>query len=137
MGPHAPWLSKVRETLKTIPWRTEVKVNVTDMAQLMADSDLVISAAGSTVWECSCLGLPSFLLVLAENQRGIAKALEKEGAAYIADCEVDAAAFICKCFDRIRDMSRLNSMSQSGSHITNGHGAKFVTEYIHWNDNEL
>ncbi len=39
------------------------------MAQLMADSDLAIGAAGATSWERCCLGLPTVMVVLADNQR--------------------------------------------------------------------
>jgi len=81
MGPHAPWLAQVQNLAATLPWTTEVKVNVDNMAQLMADSDLAIGAAGSTSWERCCLGLPTLMLVLAENQRGVAKSLHSAGAA--------------------------------------------------------
>jgi len=44
----------------------------------MADSDLAIGAAGSTSWERCCLGLPTLLIVLAENQRDAARFLENK-----------------------------------------------------------
>ena len=50
-------------------------------AQVMADSDLAIGAAGSTSWERCCLGLPTLLVVLAENQLEGARALDHAGAA--------------------------------------------------------
>lgn len=43
------------------------------MAQTMLWADIAISAAGSTVWEMSALGLPALLLVIAENQRMLAR----------------------------------------------------------------
>ncbi|MFH0934731.1 MAG: UDP-2,4-diacetamido-2,4,6-trideoxy-beta-L-altropyranose hydrolase, partial [Pseudomonadota bacterium] len=69
MGPHAPWLAQVRERAANMPWPTMVLVNISDMARLMADSDLAIGAAGCTSWERCCLGLPSLMMVLADNQR--------------------------------------------------------------------
>lgn len=39
------------------------------MAELMAAADLAICAGGSATWERCCLGLPSFSLCAAENQR--------------------------------------------------------------------
>jgi UDP-2,4-diacetamido-2,4,6-trideoxy-beta-L-altropyranose hydrolase len=50
------------------------------MAELMAEADLAIGAAGSTSWERCCLGLPALLVSLAENQVDIVKALESIGA---------------------------------------------------------
>lgn len=81
MGLTAPWLKNVQELAEQMPWPTTVLVNVNDMAQRMADSDLAISAAGSTSWERCCLGLPTLMVVLADNQRGIACALDRAGAA--------------------------------------------------------
>jgi UDP-2,4-diacetamido-2,4,6-trideoxy-beta-L-altropyranose hydrolase len=80
MGAQAPWLATVQKRAATMPWPTEVLINVQDMATLMAESDLAIGAAGSTTWERCCLGLPSLIVVLAENQQGIAAALDTSGA---------------------------------------------------------
>jgi len=46
-----------------------------NMSQLIYDADLAIGAAGSSVWERCCLGLPSILFNLADNQNNISKAL--------------------------------------------------------------
>jgi spore coat polysaccharide biosynthesis predicted glycosyltransferase SpsG len=39
-----------------------------DVGPLMAWADLAVSAAGSTVWELCCLGVPMALVTVAENQ---------------------------------------------------------------------
>ena len=51
----------------------------------MLDADLAIGAGGSSSWERCCLGLPTLLYVLAENQRKIAESLEKLGAVKIVN----------------------------------------------------
>ena len=91
MGPHAPWLSDMKSTALKMPWPTKVKVGVKDMAQLMADSDLAIGAAGSTSWERCCLGLPSLMLVLADNQKMVAYALQRHGAAIKVELSEEGA----------------------------------------------
>jgi UDP-2,4-diacetamido-2,4,6-trideoxy-beta-L-altropyranose hydrolase len=85
MGVTAPWLEEVRSQAQVMPWPTRVLVGVKDMAQLMADSDLAIGAAGATSWERCCLGVPTVMLVLAENQRKIAEELCDAGAAHLID----------------------------------------------------
>lgn len=55
--------------------------NVADVAAFMAAADLAIGAAGSASWERCCLGLPSLLFVIAENQRQIGLQLERAGVA--------------------------------------------------------
>jgi len=49
------------------------------LAPLMASADLAIGAAGSNSWERMCLGLPAVVITLAENQRAVARALDKRG----------------------------------------------------------
>lgn len=57
--------------------RVELVQSTTRMAEEMAWADLVVSAAGSTVWELACVGTPFFTTVLAENQVRIAEAIER------------------------------------------------------------
>ncbi len=83
MGEHAPWLESIKSQASHLSWTTEVRVNVANMAELMANSDLCIGAAGSTTWERCCLGLPTIMLVLAENQQKIADELAKESCTYL------------------------------------------------------
>jgi UDP-2,4-diacetamido-2,4,6-trideoxy-beta-L-altropyranose hydrolase len=68
MGATAPWIEIVRTQAEALSWETQVKSGVNNMAELMANSDLAIGAAGSTIWERFCLGLPTILIVIAENQ---------------------------------------------------------------------
>lgn len=75
MGKTAPHIESVQRFAKHASFACAVLVNVTNMAQLMAKADLAIGAAGSTTWERCCLGLPMVLIVLADNQQVIAKAL--------------------------------------------------------------
>ncbi len=80
MGPHAPWLEQVRYQAKELSVPTDVLVSVENMAQLMADCDFSIGAAGSTTWERCCLGLPTLLMSIAKNQNENLYALDVAGA---------------------------------------------------------
>lgn len=75
MGRDAPWIDAVTAQAATLPWPIDVLIGVSDMARLMADSDLAIGAAGSSTWERCCVGLPTVMIILADNQRGIANAV--------------------------------------------------------------
>ena len=48
---------------------------VSNMAQEMMKHDVSIGAPGATSWERACLGLPSIIIPLAENQREICERL--------------------------------------------------------------
>lgn len=53
--------------------------NVTNMAELMSECDLAVSAAGTTLYELCAIGVPSVSYTMADNQIPGAKAFEQEG----------------------------------------------------------
>jgi UDP-2,4-diacetamido-2,4,6-trideoxy-beta-L-altropyranose hydrolase len=85
MGRHAPHLERVRALAADLPLPVEVSVDVMDMAERMTRADLAVGGAGVTAWERCSLGLPSITVVLAENQRGGARALGAAGAALVVE----------------------------------------------------
>jgi UDP-2,4-diacetamido-2,4,6-trideoxy-beta-L-altropyranose hydrolase len=74
-----PYHDEIKILTSKIP-NTSCHHNVENMAELMASADLCIGAGGTTTWERCCLGLPSIVLVLAENQKNISENLDKGGA---------------------------------------------------------
>lgn len=83
LGRAAPHLARVQEQASNLPFPTLVEVDVRDMAKLMTEADLAIGAAGTTSWERCCLGLPTLLLTLADNQQASAAVLDRAGAAVL------------------------------------------------------
>ena len=129
MGITAPWLDKVRSQANDMPWTTRVLVGVKEMAQLMADSDLAIGAAGATSWERCCLGLPTIMFVLASNQHLIAQGLERAGAVKCVYIENNIGFFINEIICNLTDIPvNLLIMSESAASIVNGDGVKTVLQ---------
>ncbi|MDD2976745.1 UDP-2,4-diacetamido-2,4,6-trideoxy-beta-L-altropyranose hydrolase [Aquabacterium sp.] len=127
MGSQAPWLEQVRVSAARLPWSVDVKVGVSNMAELMAASDLAIGAAGSTSWERCALGLPALMLVLADNQREAAAALEATHAARSVELDEHLPdtlrVFIDTC---LSSPDALASMSHSAASIVDGLGVERV-----------
>ena len=66
------------QSLKCIDVKVDVVQpgdNLPSLAPLIARADLAIGAAGTTAWERLCLGLPSLVITVADNQVPIAKEL--------------------------------------------------------------
>lgn len=129
MGAQAPHLRSVKTRTASLPWATDVRVGVSDMAQYMADSDLCIGAAGSTSWERCCMGLPSILMVLADNQRLSAQALQAAGAAVYLD-RADIRSTLPALVSALSAPERLYALSKQARAITDGGGAKRVASAI-------
>jgi UDP-2,4-diacetamido-2,4,6-trideoxy-beta-L-altropyranose hydrolase len=106
--------------------------NAADMAQLMAEADLAVSTAGSTVWELAYLGIPAILGVVAENQRLGAAALEKSGAALVFDGTATSAA------EELRqvlslvygDQPRRSAMFEAAQRMVDGMGSTRVVRTV-------
>lgn len=131
MGASAPWLTEVRQQAELLPWATEVRINVSDMAQLMAESDLAIGAAGSTSWERCCLGLPTVMVVLADNQKQVAQGLEQVGAVYaLQGSQQIKDRLPCVLSSLVSSSAQRVAMSQAARRIADGNGVASVIQQL-------
>lgn len=130
MGLQAPWLPQVRSHALDMPLPTNVLVDIPDMAQRMADSDLAIGAAGSTSWERCCLGLPTLVVALAENQWPGAHALMHAQAASLLGGVGDIARQLPPAVQAATQGSRLRHMSTAASALTSGQGVAKVLQAL-------
>lgn len=130
LGTNAPWLNRVQEIATSLPWATSVMVDVTQMAQLMADSDLAIGAAGSTSWERCCLGLPTILLVTANNQKMAARHLQQTGAVILLDHDWSPAQLQSILHRVVSVPLEMQSMVIAAAEIIDGKGTLSVSNYL-------
>ena len=86
MGESSPHLERVKARINDLPYKVEIKVNVDNMAEIMAKSDIAIGASGASTWERCFLGLPSIQIVVADNQTDIAKLLANKNAIRVLEC---------------------------------------------------
>jgi len=123
MGKTAPHLSNIITSVNKLPYGSEVKVDVDNMAELMANADIAIGASGATTWERCCLGLPTIQLVTAHNQEFIASKLNKINAIKLV--EIDDVVENLENFQYW-----MKSTGESASKVTNGSGIKSVLECL-------
>ena len=132
IGRNTPHLEKLKELASNSRLPTSILVDVKNMAHLMASADLAIGAGGGTSWERCCVGLPTLLIVAAENQRGIANKLAELGAVkligdkyninnHIITLEVNAI---------INNFELLQTMRKAGMAVCDGSGVKLLPEIL-------
>jgi UDP-2,4-diacetamido-2,4,6-trideoxy-beta-L-altropyranose hydrolase len=126
MGSRAPELTSAQEAASQLPWPTDVKVDASNMAELMTEADLAIGAAGGSAWERCCLGLPSLLVVLAENQRPGAMALTHAGAARLIGDACDIDTHLPLAIGALENGAVLAEMAANASSVTDGLGVERV-----------
>jgi len=127
-APSLPGLTKVARR----DGRLLLHVDTPHMARLTAEADIGVGAPGSTTWERCVLGLPSVLVVLADNQRPAARAMADREAALVvdlADPEFD------KSFDRalwnlLRDADLRRDLARKSAEVCDGLGAGRTAEAL-------
>ena len=128
MGRKAPWLESVKNTAQSIPFRVDVRVDVKNMAELMTSCDFAIGASGTSGWERCAAGLPSLLLVLADNQQFNAQALHASGAARMIGVaeETGWQIELANALSKLALPGAMQKMSQSAAALVDGRGATRV-----------
>lgn len=101
------------------------------LADLMAHADLAIGAGGVTNWERMCLGLPSLVVTIADNQVPISKILDNEGAIrLVGDSEdITTEKILCAIVDEIKMHQRLQR-SEIALKKCDGMGARRVIDAL-------
>lgn len=131
MGATAPHLEMVRQQVKGLPFKADVSVNVSDIAERMTLADLAVGAAGGTAWERCCLGVPSVLIALADNQVPGTRALEASGAAKaIYDPDQVAERLLPMVEDLCRQPEQLGMMAEIASGLTGGTGVSEISKMM-------
>lgn len=81
LGRNAPHLAALRRQASQLARPCQVLAGIDNMAEALASCDLALGAAGGSAWERVALGVPTLLLILADNQRDGAAALVEHGLA--------------------------------------------------------
>jgi len=106
--------------------------NVDNMAALMKEHSLAITAAGVTAYEAATSGLPTLLIVLAENQLKSAAALARAGCAdslgFYSNVSSESIAHGIE--NLLRDRQKLEDMSSKGQRLFDGKGGDRVIQRL-------
>lgn len=99
---------------------------INNMASLMAKADLYLGAAGVTTWERCCIGLPSVVISVANNQIQPMKHLQEAGVVnYLGVGGEVGIDQIASTVESLIDCpSRLFSMRERALLMVDGHGAQ-------------
>ena len=98
-----------------------------NMASILAEHDLVVSAGGTTVWEAAYLGIPNIVIITAANQAGVDR-FAKHGACISLGLHtaVTVAALSKNIVALAQDIGRRRSLSNISTSLVDGKGAARV-----------
>ncbi len=97
------------------------------LAPLMAKADLAIGGGGATSWERFCLGLPTLVVTLADNQRPVTENLHAKGLIHwIGDREQADLRTISETLARTLGLNSLRDWSSRCLQVCAGRGVSLV-----------
>lgn len=131
LGTSNPRLTLLQRKIAGMPNVTPY-VQHSRMADLMMRADLCIGAGGTTALERCYLGLPSLILVLADNQQGVAAALHEDGCArnlgFVGDMTVEGLRYSIS--NAVSDIDWLEQSSRRGEERVDGKGVFRVLDLL-------
>ncbi len=132
VGASNPHFQELESAVRDSRFTIRLVRNAANMPELMTWADMAISAGGSTCWELAFLGLPTLILILAENQRGIAAGLAATGAAANLGLSSKVSAIqVADTLEKVIADSHLRQqMSQRGNDLVDGLGSDRVAELL-------
>lgn len=131
IGASNPRHEKIAMTLKKLP-QAQLHVQTDRMAELMLCADLALGAAGTTTWERCCVGLPTIVTVVAENQRFSAQDLAQDGIIELAGeaSQLDAPTLARHIQKLMADEAFRNEQSSRSLQLVDGTGCDKVLQIL-------
>ena len=124
IGSAAPHLAALRRLIGELKLDARLHLDAGNIAELMGAADLAVGAAGSSSFERCCLGLPSLVVVAADNQRDIAAGLN--GAAEVLGLDDLAGAVTAGVKRLCADPQARVAMGEAAARLCDGRGAARV-----------
>lgn len=113
-------------------------VQTARMAELMAEADLAIGAGGTAMWERCCLGLPSIVLCVADNQRKQIVDAAEAGLLYTLTSVNNLLEMIGHHINSLLENSTLLKLiSNTGMKMVDGKGTTRVVRTMSIGDVEI
>ncbi len=104
------------------------------LPELLADADIVVSAAGTTTHELCHIGVPGALICVADNQRrGYDALVASKGAVGLgtaADVSADPSSVTAAVAALLGDPDRYQRMSVTAGRLVDGEGAQRILDAL-------
>lgn len=133
-GAAYPFGDRLRNLAAQAKCRMEVLSNVTNIAALLARTHLCIGAAGISTWERCFMGVPTVLVVLADNQEAIAHSVCRAGAALLASNPSELGAQVAEL---LGDVKARTQLAAAGRRLMDGQGAGRILAVFQRSDDEI
>jgi len=132
IGPLNPHYNELKKYIDSEKINVKLIRSPENLADFYLDSDIAISAGGSSCYEFSYFGIPNIIITLAKNQVKIAKELDRQKISiYIGDIQkIDFNNLRKKLKELISNSSIRNTMSKNGKKLVDGKGKERTIDFM-------
>ncbi len=131
IGPANPYGDRIAKLAGELE-DSEVHVATNKMAEIIANADLAVSAAGTSLWEFAYSGLPTIAISIADNQLPLAESLDTLGCSvYLGRLSEFSYSDFGKALDGLlEDANGLSTYSSKMLELVDGRGRERVVDYF-------
>lgn len=115
--------------IERLPCQTRCVAFTDDFSELVASADIAIGGGGTTTWERCALGLPSLILIMADNQAPASLKLKEIGAIFDALAPDAVGPGPLSAFVDMPEAERMRMSSMAAS-ICDGEGVDRILHAI-------
>lgn len=130
-----PWFedsASVEKIVQETPFPINLHRDPADLDSLMANADLAISGAGTTVLELAYLGVPTVVLPQTDLEHRFARFLHRRGIVHLVERDMPSTAEPLKRTIRaiVQDPVKRERLSEAAREAVDGRGAFRIAEEI-------
>lgn len=132
VGPLNPFYNNIKKYIEEESLNIKLIRSPENIANLYLDSDIAISAGGTTCYELAYFGIPNIIITIADNQVNIARGLDKQKVSiYLGKKEeVKAEQLKNKFNELVNNHSLQKNMGQNGKKMVDGNGKIRIVDFM-------
>ncbi|MCX6983429.1 MAG: UDP-2,4-diacetamido-2,4,6-trideoxy-beta-L-altropyranose hydrolase [Lentisphaerae bacterium] len=130
VGGSNPHYEILQSAIRNLQLKIRLERDAYNIPELMAWADVAITAGGSTCWELAFMGVPSLVIILADNQGEIAESLGRAGVSLNLGWfhQVSVRQIAVELKNLLHASERRKHMSQLNKQLVDGEGSMRVLE---------
>jgi UDP-2,4-diacetamido-2,4,6-trideoxy-beta-L-altropyranose hydrolase len=132
IGPLNPHKDNINYYIKQKDLNVKIIKSPDDISNLYLESDIAISAGGTSCYELAYYGIPNIIIAIADNQLNIARELDKqEISLYLGKKnEIKKEKLRKKIMELIENDSLRKTLMQNGKDLVDGKGKERIVSYM-------
>jgi UDP-2,4-diacetamido-2,4,6-trideoxy-beta-L-altropyranose hydrolase len=132
LGPFNQFYDRIYNFIKDANYKAQLNKSPENMTDIYLQSDIAISAGGTSCYELAYFGIPNIIITIAKNQLRIAKELDNQELSIYLGHKGSVSNLKIKenVNELIKNHNKRKTMSENGMKIVDGKGKHRVIDFV-------